>query len=77
MIPRAMLAIAYATGTASHTRQVKGDDPDKPCPGPPILGLGVRLTILPRKNTLLRNIKEMKQNGYLDRDMKQYKKVRG
>jgi hypothetical protein len=27
MIPRAMLA--YATGRASHTRQVKGDDPDE------------------------------------------------
>jgi hypothetical protein len=29
MIPRAMLAVAYATGRASHARQVKGDDPDK------------------------------------------------
>jgi hypothetical protein len=29
MIPRAMLAVAYATGRASHVRQVKGDDPDK------------------------------------------------
>jgi len=29
MILRAMLAVAYATGTASHARQVKGDDPDK------------------------------------------------
>jgi hypothetical protein len=26
MIPRAMLAVAYATGRASHARQVKGDD---------------------------------------------------
>jgi hypothetical protein len=26
--PRAMLAVAYATGRASHARQVKGDDPD-------------------------------------------------
>ena len=24
-----MLAVAYATGRASHARQVKGDDPDK------------------------------------------------
>jgi hypothetical protein len=24
-----MLAVAYATGRASHTRQVKGDDPDE------------------------------------------------
>jgi hypothetical protein len=29
MIPRAVLAVAYATGRASHARQVKGDDPDK------------------------------------------------
>jgi len=28
MIPRAMLTVAYATGRASHARQVKGDDPD-------------------------------------------------
>jgi hypothetical protein len=36
MIPRAMLAVAYATGRASHARQVKGDDPDKKgYPGPP------------------------------------------
>ena len=26
MIPRAMLAVAYATGRATHDRQVKGDD---------------------------------------------------
>jgi len=36
MIPRAMLVAAYATGTASHARQVKGDDPHKKgYPGPP------------------------------------------
>jgi hypothetical protein len=29
LIPRAMLAVAYATGRASHARQVKGDDPDR------------------------------------------------
>ena len=45
MIPRAMLVVAYATGRASHARQVKGDDPDeKGYPGPPGWGLGVRLT---------------------------------
>jgi hypothetical protein len=37
-----MLVVAYATGRASHARQVKGDDPDKK--GPPGWGLGVRLT---------------------------------
>jgi hypothetical protein len=45
MIPRAMLAVAYATGRASHARQVKGDDADKKgYPGPPGWGFSVRLT---------------------------------
>jgi len=45
MILRAMLAVAYATGRASHARQVKGDDPDeKGYPGPPGWGFGVGLT---------------------------------
>ena len=45
MILRAMLAVAYATGRASHTRQVKDDDPDrKGYPGPPGLWFGVGLT---------------------------------
>ena len=44
MNARAMLAVAYATGRASHARQVKGDDPDKKgYPGPPGWGLGVGL----------------------------------
>ena len=50
MIPRAILGVAYATGRASHARQVKGDDPDKKgYPGPPGWGLGVRLTNSTRK----------------------------
>jgi hypothetical protein len=60
MIPRAMLAVAYATGRASHARQVKGDDPDKKgYPGPPGWGFGVGLTT-PRtvKNLLLRKSKK-------------------
>jgi hypothetical protein len=45
-----MLAVTYATGRASHARQVKGDDPDKNgYPGPPGWGLGVRLTTPPHK----------------------------
>jgi hypothetical protein len=58
MIPRAMLAVAYATGRASHARQVKGDDPDKKgYPGHPGWGLGVRLTTPPIKKIVLRDPK--------------------
>jgi hypothetical protein len=58
MIPRAMLAVAHATGRASHATQFKGDDPDKKgYPGPPGWELGVRLTTPPHKNILLRNLK--------------------
>jgi hypothetical protein len=50
VVPRAMLAVACATGRASHARQVKGDDADKKgYPGPPGWGLGVRLTTPRRK----------------------------
>jgi hypothetical protein len=57
MIPKAMLAVAYATGRTSHARQVKGDDPDKKgYPGPPGWGLGVRLTT-PFVKILLRILK--------------------
>jgi len=45
MIPRAVLPVAYATGRASHARQVKGDDPDKKgYQGPQGWDLGMRLT---------------------------------
>jgi hypothetical protein len=55
MIPRAMLALAYATSRVSHARQVKGDDPDKKgYPGPPGLVFGVGLTAPHSKNLLLR-----------------------
>jgi hypothetical protein len=54
MIPRAMLAVAYATGRASHARQVKGDNPDKKgYPGPPGWGFGVGLTTHTVKTLLL------------------------
>jgi hypothetical protein len=53
MNPRAMLAVAYATGRASHARQVKGNDPDKK--GPPGWGLGIGLTTPHHENNLFRN----------------------
>jgi len=50
MILKAVLEVSYATGKASHARQVKGDDPDKKgYPGPPGWGFGVGLTTAPRK----------------------------
>jgi len=50
-----MLAVAYATGKASHARQFKGDDPDKKRhPGPPGWGFGVGLTVPANKKLLLR-----------------------
>jgi hypothetical protein len=53
-----MLAVAYATGKASHARQVKDDDPDKKgIPWSSRLGVGLRLTTPPRKKVLLRNLK--------------------
>jgi len=46
------MAVAYATGRASHARQVKGDDPDKKgYSGPPGSGFGVRLTTPHSKKT--------------------------
>jgi hypothetical protein len=54
MNPRAMLAVAYATGRASHARQVKGDDLDeKGYRGLSGWALGVRLTTAHRKNNNL------------------------
>jgi len=73
-----MLAVAYATGRASHVTQVKDDDPDKKgYPGPPGLGLGVRLTTPPYKKILLRNLKEIKLDRYFGNNMKQYTRVCG
>jgi hypothetical protein len=63
-----MLAVAYATGRASHTRQVKGDDPDKKgCPGPPGWGFGVGLTTPHSKNLLLRKLNKGKIRIFFDR----------
>jgi len=52
MILTAMLAVAYASGRASHARQVKGDGPDtKGYPCPQGWGFGVGLTTSPSKKT--------------------------
>jgi hypothetical protein len=61
MIPRAMLAVAYATGRASHARQVKGDDPDKKgYPGPPGWGCGVGLTTSHSKKLIVTKVEQRK-----------------
>jgi len=65
MILRAMPAVAYATGRASHARQVKGNDPDKKgYPGPPGWGFGVGLTT-PHSKKLI--VTKVKQRNKLDR----------
>ena len=76
MTLRAMLAVAYATGRTSHARQVKVDDPGKKgYPGPPVWGVGVRLTTPSRKKIQLRNLKETRLDGYLGKDKTQYTEV--
>jgi hypothetical protein len=67
MIPRAMLVVVYATGWASHARQVKGDDPDqKGYPGPPGWGFGVGLTT-PHTKKLI--VTEVEQRNWMDLTM--------
>jgi hypothetical protein len=65
MILRAMLAVAYATGRASHARQVKGDDPDKKgYPGPPGWGFGVGLTTPHSKKLIVTKVKQRNKLGH-------------
>jgi hypothetical protein len=68
MIPRAMLAVAYATGRASHAREVKGDDPDKKgYPGPPVVGFGVGLTTPHNKKLIVKEFEKRKKlDGFND-----------
>jgi hypothetical protein len=62
MIPRAMLAVAYATGRASYPRQVKGDGPDKKgYPSPPGWGFGVGLTISHSKKLIVTKVEKRKK----------------
>jgi hypothetical protein len=59
MTLRAMMAVAYATGRASHARQVKGDDPDeKEYPGPPGWGFGVVLTTPHSKKLIVTKVEQ-------------------
>jgi hypothetical protein len=67
MIPRAMLAVAYATGRASHARQDKRDDPDKKgYPGPPGWGFGVGLTTAHSKKKLIVTKVEQRRKKWKD-----------
>jgi hypothetical protein len=62
MIPRAMLAVAYATGRASHAIQVKGDDPEqKGYPGPPGWRFGMGLTPPHSKKLTVTKVEQRKK----------------
>ena len=64
-----MVVVAYATGRASHARQVKGDDPDKKgYPGPPGWGFGVGLTTHPVKKLIVTKVKQRKKLDRLNDD---------
>jgi hypothetical protein len=53
------MAVAYATGRASHARQVKGDDPGKKgYPGPPGWGFEVRLTTPHSKKHIVTKVEQ-------------------
>jgi hypothetical protein len=68
MIPRAMLAVAYATGRVSHARQIMGDDPDKKgYPGPPGWEFGVGLTTPHSKKLIVTKFEKREQlDGFKD-----------
>jgi hypothetical protein len=55
MVLRAMQAVALATSRATLAGQVEGDGSDrKEYPGPPGLGLGMRLTTSPCKKLIVK-----------------------
>ena len=58
---------SIATGRASHSRHVDGDDPDqKGYPGPPGWAFGVGLTTPPSKNKNLLLRKTSKGRSWID-----------
>jgi hypothetical protein len=62
MIPRAMLAVAYSTGRASHAIQVK-----KGYPGPPGWGFGMGLTTPHSKKLIVTKVEQRKRlDGFND-----------
>ena len=64
-----MLAVAYANGRASHSRQVKGDNPDKKgYLGPPDWGFGVGLTTPHSKKLIVMKVKQSKKLDRLNDD---------
>jgi hypothetical protein len=64
MILRAMLAVVYAAGRASHARQVNGDYPDKKrYPDPPGWGFGVGLTTPHSKKLIVTKVEQRKIYG--------------
>jgi hypothetical protein len=62
MIPRCKMAVAKATGRASHARQVKGDDADKKgYLGPQGWGFGVGLTTPNSKKLIVTKVEQRKK----------------
>jgi len=73
--PESYAGSSDATGMISRARQVKGDDLDKKgFPGPPGWGLGVRLSVSPRKTCICRetskigNQKEKQRQHGMNKD---------
>jgi hypothetical protein len=61
-----MLAVAYATGRASHARPVKGDDQEKKgYAGPPGWGFGVGLTTPHSKKLIITKVEQRKRRMHL------------
>jgi hypothetical protein len=75
MVPRTILAVPYATGGASHARQVKGDDLDKKgYPGPPGWGFSVGLTNPHSKKLIVTKLNKGK--SWIDLTMMEGKRLR-